>query len=428
MLKNKYKELGINEKIIDLASKAEESIKPLFKEIEEIASYNQLKVLKAMQNHRLADQHFNWNTGYGYDDAGRETIEAIFADIFGCEDAIVRPLIVNGTHALTLSITGILRPGDEMLSITGKPYDTLEEVVGISNKHNSSLKAFNIDYKQVELSDQGHFNFDEIEEAIKENTKMIYIQRSGGYSWRSALSVKDIEKAIKHVKHIKPDVIVMVDNCYGEFLDYNEPTDVGADIMAGSLIKNPGGGLALSGGYIVGRTDLIEMISFRMTSPGIGKECGLMFGQSRSMLQGLFIAPQVVSGALKGAIFCSQLFNSLGYDVSPKPNGLRSDIIQAIKFGTAEKVVAFCQGIQSAAPVDSYVSPVPWDMPGYDSEVIMAAGAFVQGSSIELSADAPIKEPYIAYFQGGLTYDHSKFGAIKALQSLSDKGLILISD
>jgi len=424
MLKNKYKELGINEKIFDLSLAAEEAIKGTFSEIEEIASYNQLKVLKAMQNHRLADQHFNWNTGYGYDDAGRETIEAIFADIFGCEDAIVRPLIVNGTHALTLSITGILRPGDEMLSITGKPYDTLEEVVGISNKHNSSLKAFNIDYKQVELSDQGHFNFEEIEEAIKENTKMIYIQRSGGYSWRSALSVKDIEKAINHVKQIKPDVIVMVDNCYGEFLDYNEPTDVGADIMAGSLIKNPGGGLALSGGYIVGRTDLIEMISFRMTSPGIGKECGLMFGQSRSMLQGLFMAPQVVSGALKGAIFCSQLFNNLGYDVSPKPNGLRSDIIQAIKFGTAEKVIAFCQGIQSAAPVDSYVSPVPWDMPGYDSEVIMAAGAFVQGSSIELSADAPIKEPYIAYFQGGLTYDHSKFGAMKAAQQLYDKDLL----
>jgi len=424
MLKNKYKELGINEKIVDLSLAAEEAIKGSFSEIEEIASYNQLKVLKAMQNHRLADQHFNWNTGYGYDDAGRETIEAIFADIFGCEDAIVRPLIVNGTHALTLSITGILRPGDEMLSITGKPYDTLEEVVGISNKHNSSLKAFNIDYKQVELSDQGHFNFEEIEQTIKENTKLIYIQRSGGYSWRSALSVKDIEKAINHVKHIKPDVIVMVDNCYGEFLDYNEPTDVGADIMAGSLIKNPGGGLALSGGYIVGRTDLIEMISFRMTSPGIGKECGLMFGQSRSMLQGLFMAPQVVSGALKGAIFCSQLFNNLGYDVSPKPNGLRSDIIQAIKFGTAEKVIAFCQGIQSAAPVDSYVSPVPWDMPGYDSEVIMAAGAFVQGSSIELSADAPIKEPYIAYFQGGLTYDHSKFGAMKAAQQLYDKDLL----
>ena len=424
MLKNKYKELGINEKIVDLSLAAEEAIKGSFSEIEEIASYNQLKVLKAMQNHRLADQHFNWNTGYGYDDAGRETIEAIFADIFGCEDAIVRPLIVNGTHALTLSITGILRPGDEMLSITGKPYDTLEEVVGISNKHNSSLKAFNIDYKQVELSDQGHFNFEEIEQTIKENTKLIYIQRSGGYSWRSALSVKDIEKAINHVKQIKPDVIVMVDNCYGEFLDYNEPTDVGADIMAGSLIKNPGGGLALSGGYIVGRTDLIEMISFRMTSPGIGKECGLMFGQSRSMLQGLFMAPQVVSGALKGAIFCSQLFNNLGYDVSPKPNGLRSDIIQAIKFGTAEKVIAFCQGIQSAAPVDSYVSPVPWDMPGYDSEVIMAAGAFVQGSSIELSADAPIKEPYIAYFQGGLTYDHSKFGAMKAAQQLYDKDLL----
>ncbi|MGB3368046.1 MAG: methionine gamma-lyase family protein [Acidaminobacteraceae bacterium] len=419
-----YKRLGIDEKVMDLADKVEASIKDKFEEISSICEFNQLKVLDAFQKNRLSDHHFSWNTGYGYDDSGRETMEKVFADIFAAEDSIVRPLIVNGTHALTLSLTGILRPGDTMLSITGKPYDTLEEVIGISGEAgNGSLMEFGINYRQIDLDDKGSFKVDEILSSIDESTKMLYIQRSGGYSFRKALTIFEIEDIISKVRTVKKDIIVMVDNCYGEFLDYKEPTEVGADIMAGSLIKNPGGGLALSGGYIVGRADLIKLVSYRMTSPGIGKECGLTFGQTRSIFQGLFMAPSVVSGALKGAIFCSKLYETLGYEVSPTPDDYRSDIIQSVKLGTKEKVVAFCEGIQSAAPVDSYVTPIPWAMPGYNSEVIMAAGAFVQGSSIELSADAPIKEPFVVYFQGGLTYEHSKFGAIKSLNRLVEKEL-----
>lgn len=419
-----YKRLGIDDKVLDHADKVELLIKEKFEEINSICEFNQLKVLDAFQKNRLSDQHFSWNTGYGYDDQGRETMEKVFSDIFVTEDAIVRPLIVNGTHALTLSLTGILRPGDTMLSITGKPYDTLEEVIGISGEAgNGSLMEFGINYTQIDLDENGRFKVDEIVSSIDEKTKMVYIQRSGGYSFRKALSIMEIEEIISKVREVKKDVIVMVDNCYGEFLDYKEPTEVGADIMAGSLIKNPGGGLALSGGYIVGREDLIKLVSYRMTSPGIGKECGLTFGQTRSIFQGLFMAPSVVSGALKGAIFCSKLYSTLGYDVSPTPDDYRSDIIQSVKLGTKEKVIAFCEGIQSAAPVDSYVTPIPWAMPGYNSEVIMAAGAFVQGSSIELSADAPIKEPFVVYFQGGLTYEHSKFGAIKSLNRLVEKEL-----
>lgn len=419
-----YKRLGIDEKVMDHADKVEAGIKDKFEEIASICEFNQLKVLDAFQKNRLSDKHFSWNTGYGYDDQGRETMEKVFADIFATEDAIVRPLIVNGTHALTLSLTGILRPSDTMLSITGNPYDTLEEVIGISGEAgNGSLMEFGINYKQIDLDDKGRFKVDEILSSIDESTKMVYIQRSGGYSFRKALSIVEIEDIITKVREVKKDVIVMVDNCYGEFLDYKEPTEVGADIMAGSLIKNPGGGLALSGGYIVGRADLIKLVSYRMTSPGIGKECGLTFGQTRSIFQGLFMAPSVVSGALKGAIFCSKLYETLGYEVSPTPDDYRSDIIQSVKLGTKDKVVAFCEGIQSAAPVDSYVTPIPWAMPGYNSEVIMAAGAFVQGSSIELSADAPIKEPFVVYFQGGLTYEHSKFGAIKSLNRLVEKEL-----
>lgn len=419
-----YKRLGIDEKVLDHADKVELLIKDKFEEINSICEFNQLKVLDAFQKNRLSDQHFSWNTGYGYDDAGRETMEKVFSDIFATEDAIVRPLIVNGTHALTLSLTGILRPKDTMLSITGKPYDTLEEVIGISGEAgNGSLIEYGIKYKEIDLDEKGRFNDEAIVSAIDETTKMIYIQRSGGYSFRKALSINEIEDIIKKVRSVKKDVIIMVDNCYGEFLDYKEPTEVGADIMAGSLIKNPGGGLALSGGYIVGREDLIKLVSYRMTSPGIGKECGLTFGQTRSIFQGLFMAPSVVSGAIKGAIFCSKLYETLNYEVSPTPDDYRSDIIQSVKLGSSEKVIAFCAGIQSAAPVDSHVTPIPWAMPGYNSEVIMAAGAFVQGSSIELSADAPIKEPYVVYFQGGLTYEHSKFGAIKSLNALVSAGL-----
>lgn len=414
------KELGIKESLIDLSDSIDESLKDIFKKHEDICAYNQLKVLNAMQEERLSNMHFNWHTGYGYDDPGREKIEAIFAKIFKTDDAIVRPTIVNGTHALTLCLTGILKPGDELLAISGKPYDTLDEVIGISNQYNQSLKDIGVTYEQVDLLESGDFNEELIREKIKSETKMVYIQRSTGYGWRPALTLSKIEKMIQIVKSIKPDVIVMIDNCYGEFMDYKEPTEVGADIMAGSLIKNPGGGFAITGGYIVGRNDLVEAVSYRMTSPGIGKECGLMFGQSRLMLQGLFVAPQTVLSAVKSAIFCSKLFEDQGYEVCPKPEDPRSDIIQSVKLMEKDKVLRFCEGVQGAAPVDAHVTPIPWAMPGYDSDVIMAAGAFVQGSSIELSADAPIREPFIVYFQGGLTYEHGKFGALKALNAIED--------
>lgn len=420
-IREMYHELGLNNKVINFCEDIEDDIKQAFCRVDEIASFNQLKVLSAMQKHRLSNNHFNWYTGYGYDDPGREKIEAIYAEIFKTEDAIVRPIIVNGTHALTLSLSGILKTGDTLLSIAGKPYDTLDEVIGISNDYQQAL---DITYKQVDLDDKGDFQFDEIKKAMSSNIKMVYIQRSSGYSWRSSLTIKKLEEAISFVKSIQSDVIVMIDNCYGEFLDYKEPTEVGADIMAGSLIKNPGGGLAVTGGYIVGKKSLVEQVAFRMTSPGIGKECGLMFGQTRTMFHGLFIAPQTVAGAIKGAMFCAKTFEKLGYEVNPAYDAPRSDIIQSIKLGSKEKVVSFCEGIQGAAPVDSHVVPVPWAMPGYDSDVIMAAGAFIQGSSIELSADAPIREPYIVYFQGGITYDHSKFGVYKALNKMLDDGLI----
>lgn len=415
--------LGIQRPVVDFCDEIEKQVSSEFYAIDEIASYNQLKVLNAMQIHKLSSNHFNWHTGYGYDDPGREKIEEIYSEIFQTEDAIVRPIIVNGTHALTLCLAGILRKDDLLLSIAGKPYDTLDEVVGISNQYGQAL---DIKYEQIDLTEDGNFKFELIKEALKQPVKMIYIQRSSGYSWRQSLTIKKLEEIITYVKDIQPNVIVMIDNCYGEFLDYKEPTEVGADIMAGSLIKNPGGGLAISGGYIVGKRELIEQVSYRMTTPGIGKECGLMFGQTRTMFHGLFIAPQTVAGAIKGAIFCSKVFEELGYEVNPKYNDPRSDIIQSVKLGTKEQVICFCEGIQAAAPVDSYVTPVPWEMPGYDSEVIMAAGAFVQGSSIELSADAPIRPPYIVYFQGGVTYEHSKFGVVKALNRLVENNHINI--
>lgn len=415
---------NINEKIISLVEDAENEIIREYRKLNEVKSYNQFKVLKAMQDCRLSDTHFNWNTGYGYNDSGRETLEAVYSKVFNTEDAIVRPIIVNGTHALTLCLTGILRPGDEMISATGKPYDTLEEVIGIRNENRSSLKEFGIKYKQIDFLSSGLVDIDSLMSNITDKTKMVYIQRSTGYGWRKALTISGIKEIIDRVKAVDESIIIMVDNCYGEFLEIQEPTDVGADIMAGSLIKNPGGGLALTGGYIVGKKKLINLISYRMTSPGIGKECGLTFGLTRNMFQGLFIAPQVVTEALKGALLCARVFEKLGYEVCPGFDDERSDIIQAIKLGSPEKVIAFCEGIQWAAPVDSFVTPVPWDMPGYDSPVIMAAGAFVQGSSIELSADAPIQEPYIAYFQGGLTYEHAKFGVLKGLQSMDERGIL----
>ncbi len=422
-----YEALGVSEKVVTFVEKAEQEILSQFSKIDDIAEYNQLKVLNALQQNKISDIHFNWNTGYGYDDMGRDATENVYKTVFNTEDAIVRPIIVSGTHALTLALTGTLRPNDKMLSITGRPYDTLEKVIGLSPSNGLSLMDIGVSYEEIQLTNEGGFDLERIKTLIGHTEtpyKMIYIQRSAGYSWRRGLTILEIKNVISLIRLYAPDSIIMVDNCYGEFLDYQEPTDVGADLMAGSLIKNPGGGLALSGGYIVGKTHLIEQVAARMTSPGIGKECGLTFGQTRPILQGLFMAPKVVSGALKGATLCASVYKEAGYEINPDVNSVRSDIIQAIKFGSPDKVIAFCQGIQSASPVDAFVTPEPWDMPGYSSEVIMAAGAFVQGSSIELSADAPIREPYIAYFQGGLTYEHSKFGVIKSLDALYKRKLV----
>ncbi len=372
-----------------------------------------------MQKMRLSDTHFGWKTGYGYNDAGREKVEEIFAEIFRAEDAIVRPTIANGTHALALCLEGILKNGYELISISGKPYDTLDQTIGIVPSY-QSLQSRGVVYTQVELLPSGDFDFEAITNALvkSEKQKMIYIQRSKGYFRRRALTIHDIEQAVSFVKNIDPEAIVMIDNCYGEFMETKEPIEVGADIMAGSLIKNPGGGLAISGGYIVGKADLIEKVAARMTAPGIGKECGLTFGTTRILLQGLFIAPMIVANAKKGAIFCARLFERAGFETFPFFKDKRSDIIQSVGLHSQEEIVRFCRGIQKAAPVDSFVTPEPWAMPGYDSEVIMAAGAFVQGSSIELSADAPMREPYTVYFQGGLTYEHSKLGAMLALNEI----------
>lgn len=416
--------LNINKKIIDMCISAEEEVASQFQKIDEIREYNQYKVLNSMQKNRLSDMHFNASTGYGYGDAGREAIDKVYADLFGAEDALVRPHIVSGTHALALCLYGILRPGDELLAVTGKPYDTLDNIIGIQNNLSGSLRDFGVTYSQINLTDAGKINYNEINKKINTNTKLVLIQRSTGYSWRPSLSLEDIEYTIKFIKIINPNIICMVDNCYGEFIDFKEPTEVGADIIAGSLIKNPGGGIAPTGGYVAGRKHLVEMAADRMIAPGIGKECGATLGINRLFFQGLFLAPHVVSEALKGAVFCSKLFSNIGFEVNPDFTARRSDIIQAIKFNDREALIAFCQGIQKGSPVDSFVKPEPWDMPGYNDQVIMAAGGFVQGSSIELSADAPLRPPYIAYLQGGLTFDHVKIGLIYALQNLVNTGCV----
>ena len=418
-LKNSF---GIREEVIKESYVVEKELQNYFLDIDKIKEYNSLKVLDAMRKARLSDTHFAWNTGYGYNDAGREKTEEIFAHIFKAEDAIVRPIIVNGTHALTLCLQGILNSEYELISVSSKPYDTLDKVIGISDSYHS-LKNQGVKYTQIDLLSDGSFDVDSIENAIKnsDRKKMIYIQRSKGYSRRKSLMIKDIEEIIAFVKKLDKDIIVMVDNCYGEFIETREPIEAGADIIAGSLIKNPGGGLAISGGYICGKADLVELVAERMTSPGIGKECGLTFGTTRTLLQGLFLAPMIVANAKKGALFCAKLFENFGFETFPKYTDERSDIIQSIGLNSEAQIVAFCKGIQKAAPVDSFVSPEPWEMPGYDSKVIMAAGAFIQGSSIELSADAPIKEPYTVYFQGGLTYEHSKIGAQLALSEVLSK-------
>ena len=416
----------IDEKVLSLVDDAEKEVKSQFAKLDDIMAYNQYKVLDAFQKNRISDMHFSWNTGYGYDDPGRDAIERTYADIFHTDAALVRPTIVNGTHALAITLLGILRPGDELIYCTGGPYDTLEEVIGIRGEGNGSLKDYGISYKQVELLPDGSLDLEGIRRAISPKTKMVTVQRATGYGWRKAITIDQIEEWASFIKELNPDIIKMVDNCYGEFLDIKEPTDVGADVIAGSLIKNPGGGLALTGGYVAGRQDLIDKIQYRMTCPGIGGECGLTFGQTRAMFQGIFLAPKVVNGAVKGAVLCGEVYKRLGYEICPQTDDTRSDIIQAVRLGSPEKVVAFCEGIQAAAPIDAHVKPIPWDMPGYESQVVMAAGAFVQGSSIELSADAPIREPYNVYFQGGLTYEHSKFGVIKSADTLLKKGLITL--
>mgnify|MGYP001771200519 CR=1 FL=1 len=416
----------IDEKVLSLVDDAEKEVKSQFAKLDDIMAYNQYKVLDAFQKNRISDMHFSWNTGYGYDDPGRDAIERTYADIFHTDAALVRPTIVNGTHALAITLLGILRPGDELIYCTGGPYDTLEEVIGIRGEGNGSLKDYGISYKQVELLPDGSLDLEGIRRAISPKTKMVTVQRATGYGWRKAITIDQIEEWASFIKELNPDIIKMVDNCYGEFLDIKEPTDVGADVIAGSLIKNPGGGLALTGGYVAGRQDLIDKIQYRMTCPGIGGECGLTFGQTRAMFQGIFLAPKVVNGAVKGAVLCGEVYKKLGYEICPQTDDTRSDIIQAVRLGSPEKVVAFCEGIQAAAPIDAHVKPIPWDMPGYESQVVMAAGAFVQGSSIELSADAPIREPYNVYFQGGLTYEHSKFGVIKSADTLLKKGLITL--
>ena len=418
-----YRQLGLTENVYTFCQEIEAGLKERFAEIDKIAEYNQLKVIKAMQEQKVSDYHFADSTGYGYNDSGRDTLEAVYASIFHTEDALVRPHITCGTHALTIALSGNLRPGDELLSPVGKPYDTLEGIIGI-RPQKGSLAEYGVTYRQVDLLDDGSFDFDGIRAAMNERTKLVTIQRSKGYQTRPTLSVDRIGQLIAFVKSIKPDVICMVDNCYGEFVETKEPTDVGADLCVGSLIKNPGGGLAPIGGYIVGKKEYVENAAFRLTAPGLGKEVGASLGVNRSFFQGLFLAPQVVNGALKGAIFAANIYEKLGFKVVPNATESRHDIIQAVVFGKPEGVIEFCKGIQAAAPVDSHVTPEPWAMPGYDSDVIMAAGAFISGSSIELSADAPIKPPYSVYFQGGITWYHSKFGIMMSLQKLVDAKIV----
>lgn len=415
------KKFNVSENTVKLMRKAEEELSDIFTYLDKISEYNQLKVLNAFQKNNVSYQHFGETSGYGYDDMGRDTLDKIFADVFGTEDAIVRHNIVSGTQALSLCLFGILRPGDKMLSVVGAPYDTMEEVIGIRGKENSgSLKDFGVKYGQVDLNEEGEPDIEKISECLKtEKIKLVLIQRSRGYAWRDSLTVDKIGNIIKAVKAVSPDTICMVDNCYGEFVETIEPTDVSADIIVGSLIKNAGGSIALSGGYIAGRADLIELVSYRLTAPGLGKHIGASLGFNRNLYQGFFMAPHIVIQSIKTSVLCAKMFEMLGYDVCPMSTSKRSDIIQSVKFNNKEKLIRFCQAIQKGSAVDSFVTPMPWEMPGYKNQVIMAAGAFVQGSSIELSADAPICDPYIAYLQGGVIYDSAKIGVLKAFDEIS---------
>ena len=422
-LMKQYTQFGISESVVLFGEEILKSLEERFRQIDETAEYNQLKVIRAMQESKVSEACLMGTTGYGYNDLGRDTLEQVYAALFHTEDALVRPQITCGTHALALALMSNLRPGDELLSPVGKPYDTLEEVIGI-RPSKGSLKEYGISYRQVELLPDGSFDYEGIRAAIREQTKLVTIQRSKGYQTRPTLSVSRIGELIRFIKEIRPDVICMVDNCYGEFVERIEPTDVGADMVVGSLIKNPGGGLAPIGGYIAGKRECVENAAYRLTSPGLGKEVGASLGALSSFYQGLFLAPTVTASALKGAVFAANLYEKIGFPVIPDGQESRHDIIQAVTFGSPEGVIAFCQGIQAAASVDSFVTPEPWDMPGYDSKVIMAAGAFVSGSSIELIADGPIAPPYAVYFQGGLTFPHAKLGILKTLQNLIGQGLI----
>lgn len=423
-----YKEFGICGELLSFGREIEEGLSERFREIDQNAEYNQLKVIRAMQKNKVSDIHFAATTGYGYNDLGRETLEAVYADVFHAESALVRPQLTCGTHALTIALSANLRPGDELYSPVGKPYDTLQGVIGInenaSGEKTGSLREFGITYRQTDLLPDGSFDYENIKKSINDRTKMVTIQRSKGYDSRPTLSVSRIGELISFIKGIRPDIICMVDNCYGEFVERIEPTDVGADLCVGSLIKNPGGGLAPIGGYIVGKKEYVEQAAYRLTAPGLGREVGATLGILPSFYQGLFLAPTVTAGALKGAVFAANLYEKKGYRVIPDGTESRHDIIQAVILEKPEAVVAFCEGIQAAAPVDSFVVPEPWAMPGYDSDVIMAAGAFIQGSSIELSADAPIRPPYSVFFQGGLTWFHAKLGILNSMQKLIDAGIL----
>ena len=422
-MREMYKNMGICDEVYHYCDNIIKSLHDRFEEIDKNAEYNQMKVIKAMQDEKVAEMHLSGTTGYGYNDDGRDTLEKIYSDIFKTEDALVRPQIICGTHALNVALSSNLRPGDELLSPVGKPYDTMDEIIGI-RPSKGSLAEYGITYAQVDLLPDGGFDYEGIKNAINERTKLVTIQRSKGYASRPTLSVERIGELISFIKSIKPDVICMVDNCYGEFVERIEPSEVGADMIVGSLIKNPGGGLAPCGGYIAGKKECVEQAAYRLSSPGLGKEVGATLGVNQSFYQGLFLSPVVVAGALKGAIFAANVYEKAGFVVRPDGSEPRYDIIQAVELGSADGLLAFCKGIQAAAPVDSFVTPEPWPMPGYDSDVIMAAGAFVQGSSIELSADGPLKEPYSVFFQGGLTWYHAKLGIMMSVQKMFEKDLI----
>ena len=422
-----FKQLGIREDVYEFCNRQLRELKDRFDAMDEIAEYNQLKVIKAMQDARVDISCMNGTTGYGYDDHGRDSLEQVYAHVFHTEDALVRPQITCGTHALALALMSNLRPGDELLSPVGAPYDTLLNVIGVNDepgRRTGSLKEYGVSYRQVELKEGGSFDYDSIEKAINDKTHLVTIQRSKGYATRPTFSVTQIGELIAFIKGIKPDVICMVDNCYGEFVEKIEPSDVGADMVVGSLIKNPGGGLAPIGGYIAGKNECIENAAFRLTAPGLGKEVGASLNVLRSLYQGLFFAPTVSISALKGAVFAASIYEKLGFEVVPGASEDRHDIIQSVILRSEEAMRAFCEGIQKASPVDSYVTPVPWDMPGYADKVIMAAGAFVSGASIELSADGPIREPYAVYFQGGLTWPHAKIGIMSSLNRIVEKGIV----